>query len=89
MLAAAVPTGFVCSSTAMPTAHTSISAHRGASIRSPDFGVEIWASQIGWALEDWLLVVAHGQFGGERFEVAKEATCAMIGAGREIELGGR
>jgi hypothetical protein len=35
-----------------------------------------------------LLVVARGQFGGDRFEVAKEAACAVVGAGGEIELGG-
>ena len=35
-----------------------------------------------------LLVVAYGQFGGDRFDVAKEAACAMVGACGEIELGG-
>jgi hypothetical protein len=35
-----------------------------------------------------LLVVAHGQFSGDRFEVAKEAAFAPVGAGGEIELGG-
>ena len=43
------------------------------------------------ALGRWmvgLLVVAYGQFGGDRFDVAKEAACAMVGACGEIELGG-
>jgi hypothetical protein len=34
-----------------------------------------------------LLVVAHGQFRGDRFEIAKEAACALVGAGGEIDLG--
>lgn len=33
-----------------------------------------------------LLVVAHGQFRGDRLEVAKEAARASVGAGSEIEF---
>jgi hypothetical protein len=36
------------SAQAPQSARTSISAHREASIRSPEFRVGIWASQIGW-----------------------------------------
>ena len=36
-----------------------------------------------------LLVVTHGEFGGDGFEVAKETACAVVGAGGEIEFGGR
>jgi hypothetical protein len=39
--------------------------------RSPDFEVEIWASQICGGVG--LLVVTYGQFGRDRFEVTKEA----------------
>jgi hypothetical protein len=35
-----------------------------------------------------LLVVTHGQFGGDGFEVAKETACAVVAAGGEIEFGG-
>jgi hypothetical protein len=57
--------------------------------RSPDFVVEIRASQIGGNVKGWLLVVAHGQFCRDGFEVTKEAACAVVGAGGEIEFGGR
>ena len=56
---------------------------------SPDFEVEIWASQIGGTGGVGLLVVTHGQFGGDGFEVAKKTTCAVVGAGGEIEFGAR
>ena len=36
-----------------------------------------------------LLVVTHGQFGRDGFEVAKEAARAVVGAGGEIEFGAR
>src|SRR3984957_4359908 len=36
-----------------------------------------------------LLVVAHGQFGRDGLEVTKEAACAVVGAGGEIEFGAR
>jgi hypothetical protein len=35
-----------------------------------------------------LLIVAHGQFGGDGFEVAKEAACALVWTGGEVKLGG-
>jgi hypothetical protein len=38
--------------------------------------------------ERLLLIVAHGQFRGDRLEVAKEAARASVGAGSEIEFGG-
>jgi hypothetical protein len=40
-------------------------------------------------VEVGLLVVAHEQFGGNGLEVAEEAACSVVGAGSEIELGGR
>ena len=36
-----------------------------------------------------LLVVAHGQFGRDGFEVTKEPACTVVGAGGEIEFGAR
>jgi hypothetical protein len=36
-----------------------------------------------------LLVVTHGQFGRDGLEVTKEAACAVVGAGGEIEFGAR
>jgi len=37
----------------------------------------------------FLLVVAHRQLSGDRFEVAEKAACAVVRAGSEIELGAR
>jgi hypothetical protein len=54
---------------------------------SPDFEVEIWASQIGGGIG--LLVVTHDQFGRDGFEVTKETACAVVGARGEIEFGAR
>ena len=36
-----------------------------------------------------LLVVTHRQFSRDGFEVTKEAACAVVGAGGEIEFGAR
>ena len=38
--------------------------------------------------ERLLLIVAHGQFRGDGFEVAKETACAPVSASSEIQLGG-
>jgi hypothetical protein len=54
---------------------------------SPDFEVEIRASQVGGDVG--LLIVTHGQFGRDGFEVTKEAACAAVGASGEIEFGAR
>jgi hypothetical protein len=50
-------------------------------LRDQDLDFANW-----WKCEVGLLVVAHGQVGGDGFEVAKEAACAVVGAGGEIEL---
>ena len=57
-------------------------------MRSPDIEDEIWASHFSGNVEGELLVVAYDQLRGDGFEIAEEATRAVVGAGGEIELGG-
>jgi hypothetical protein len=48
--------------------------------------VEIRASRICGIWRVALLIVAHGQLSGDRFEIAEQAACAVVGAGGEIEF---
>jgi hypothetical protein len=55
---------------------------------SPDLVVEIRALLFVSHCRVALLIVAYRQLSGDGFEVAKEATRAVVGAGGEIELRG-